>query len=150
MQVGEEIQIADLVLRVFDEFVAPGFSDEGIAEFRKFVDTEAMAKRHDEGDIFLVAELDRNIVGMIAMRDTRHIALLFVEKAYQRKGIARRLVQQGAATCRKHNPTLSKITVNASPNAVSAYEHIGFRAVAEEQEKNGIRFIPMELTGNRL
>jgi len=150
MQAGEEARITDLVMKVFDEFVAPGFSEEGIAEFKKFVDTDALAKRHAAGNILLVAESDRNIIGIIAMRDNSHIALLFVKKTYQRKGIARRLVQQGVAICRQNNPALNIVTVNASPNAVTAYEHIGFRKVAEEQEKNGIRFIPMELSENRL
>jgi predicted GNAT family N-acyltransferase len=35
------------------------------------------------------------------------------------------------------------VTVNASSYARAFYEHAGFCATAEEQEKDGIRFIPM-------
>jgi hypothetical protein len=36
-----------------------------------------------------------------------------------------------------------QFTVNSSPNAVSAYEHLGFHIIGVEQCIRGIRSIPM-------
>ncbi len=42
-------------------------------------------------------------------------------------------------------PGVRELTVNASPNAVLAYERLGFTPAGPEQTVNGIRFIPMAL-----
>lgn len=46
---------------------------------------------------------------------------------------------------RKRKPDMRKISVNSSPNAVTAYQKIGFKDIEEEKIVNGIRFLPMEL-----
>lgn len=45
MKSREEKQFINLVLSVFDKFVAPEYSDEGIEEFKKYADIEALVKR---------------------------------------------------------------------------------------------------------
>ena len=40
---------------------------------------------------------------------------------------------------------VSKITVNAAPGAVPKYAHMGMQAIGEEQQVNGIRYVPMEM-----
>ena len=40
-------------------------------------------------------------------------------------------------------PDLHEVTVNSSPNALRAYECLGFHPSAPEQEKNGLKFTPM-------
>ena len=132
-------------MRVFIEFVAPRYSQEGVAEFKKFVSVNALADRFVAGDLFLLAESGQRIIGVIEMRKDSHIALLFVEKSFQRRGIARELLRKSIEICGKRNPDIQRITVNSSPNAFAAYERIGFEGIEEEQLKNGIRFIPMEL-----
>jgi hypothetical protein len=37
MAPGEEKHICDLVLRVFDQFVAPDYPEEGIQEFKSYI-----------------------------------------------------------------------------------------------------------------
>jgi hypothetical protein len=37
-----------------------------------------------------------------------------------------------------------EFTVSSSPNAVSAYERLGFRITGSEQCVHGIRFVPMQ------
>ncbi|RYD87086.1 MAG: GNAT family N-acetyltransferase [Sphingobacteriales bacterium] len=39
----------------------------------------------------------------------------------------------------------SEFTVSSSPNAVSAYQRLGFRVAGSEQCIHGIRFVPMTL-----
>lgn len=143
---GEEAGVIDFVLKIFTEFVAPQYPPEGVAEFKKFVCRDALADRLTAGDIVLLAESGYKIIGVIEIRDNNHIALLFVENSFQRKGIAKELIRRSVGVCRKHKPEIQRITVNSSPNAFTAYQKIGFRTVEDEKVVNGIRFIPMELT----
>jgi len=127
----------ELAWRVFSEFEAPDYSAEGVAEFKKYIAVHAFSDKVKKGEIEIFGAFDRErIVGVIAMREPPHISLLFVAKAYHRRGIARRLFN---AVNTKGND----ITVNSSPYAVEAYKRLGFIPTNTEQTLNGIRFIPM-------
>lgn len=144
MTPGDEAGAADLAWNVFLEFVAPEFGPEGIEEFQSYVRVDAMADRLKSGNFGLLAESGQGIVGVIEIRNHNHIALLFVDKAYQRRGIATQLIDKAIEICRKRNPDIQSITVNASPNAVAAYRSVGFMATADITVANGMRFVPMK------
>lgn len=146
MRHGEETATVDLVLRVFAEFIAPQYSQEGIAEFKKFACANALADRFQAGNLILLAESGRGIIGVIEIREDDHVAMLFVEKSHQRKGIAKELLLRSIEICGKRKPDINRITVNSSPNAFGAYQKMGFKGSRDEKVVNGIRFIPMELS----
>ncbi len=145
MKAGEQDILVELVLNVFNEFVAPQYSNEGIAEFKKFVNSEAVESRFKDGNIFILAKDGQKTVGIIEMRNNSHIALLFVDKACQRQGVAKELVRRAVAVCVERERELEKITVNSSLNAYSAYRSIGFKGEKSVKTVKGIQFIPMEL-----
>ncbi len=108
MKQGEETAVVDLVLRVFAEFIAPQYSREGIAEFKKFACTNALADRFRAGNLILLAESGQSIIGVIEIRGNDHIAKLFVEKSHQRKGIAKELLTRSIEICRERKPDLGR------------------------------------------
>jgi GNAT superfamily N-acetyltransferase len=145
----EEDEIAAahaLVSDVFDEFVAPLLSDEGIAEFKSFIEPPKLLERLRANSSMLAAEISGEIVGVIGVRDWSHVFLLFVRGDRQGKGIAKSLLAEALQLCKTVKPDLAKITVNSSPNAVGAYRRMGFVPMSEEQLTNGIRYVPMTLT----
>ena len=142
---GEEEQVIDLVLSVFDKLVAPEYSNEGITEFRKYAGAEALAERLKSNSFVLIAESDENLIGMIEIRDNSHVAMFFVSQLYQKMGIGKTLLKHAVNLSSKNNIDLKKITVNSSPNSVAAYEKMGFCATDVERTVNGIRHTPMEL-----
>ena len=146
LEAGEIGEASKLVGSVFDEFVAPLFSEEGVSQFRFFIEPSNLEKRLQRKSFILVAELDHEIVGVIAMRDWSHIFLLFVNGKQQRKGIAKRLLVAALHRCQDEGHPPEKVTVNSSPNAVKAYQRMGFIQIAEEETHQGIRASPMELT----
>ena len=148
MKPGEETVVIDLVLEVFDEFVAPQYANEGVTEFKKYARADALSDRLKDENIVNLAEFEGKIIGVIEIRENSHIALLFVDKSHQRKGIARELLKRSIEICRKRKSDIQRITVNSSPNAVTAYQNIGFKDIEDEKVVNGIRFIPMELILN--
>lgn len=135
-----------LAWKVFNEYEAPDYSQEGIDEFYRCIHDEeylstlrifgAFAKDKPEDEL-----AEGRLVGVIATRDKgSHIALFFVDGKYQRQGIGRKLFQTVLAESFN-----GKMTVNSSPYAVPVYYKLGFRHTDTEQIVNGIRFIPMKL-----
>ncbi len=146
---GEEKQVIDLVLSVFDEFVAPLYLNEGIVEFRRYANIEALAKRSQANSFVLIAKINADPIGIIEVTDYSHVAMLFVRRSFQKQGIGKALVRKTIDICLKHRPDLRKITVNASPNSISAYNKMGFNADKDEQIANGICFTAMGMILNR-
>lgn len=124
-----------LVERVFLLFEAPDYSQQGIDTFRAFLrDRDRVAELKLLGAFVCDA-----LVGVLAMRGESHIALFFVEREMQGKGVGRALFSAARAACPG-----DFMTVNSSPYAVEIYKRLGFLPLSEEQEKDGIRFTPMK------
>jgi hypothetical protein len=136
-------EVSNLVLEVFDIDVAPLYIAEGIDVFHTYAQAEAMRERARAGHIMLVAELEGRLVGAAEVREYNHLSLLFVDRQSQRNGIGRMLLLEVLRMCRVHNPGLKAMTVNSSPNAVEAYERLGFLATSSLQRLDGIDFVPM-------
>jgi predicted GNAT family N-acyltransferase len=145
MQPGEETQVCELITQVFDELVAPDFSPEGVEEFLKYVQPDALRERSEANHFALVATLGKQIVGVIELRNHNHISLYFVDQAHLGMGIGKELWRRTLAICRRENPELPHISVNSSPYAVPIYEKLGFRQTKAEQVVHGIRFVPMAI-----
>ena len=141
MQPGEEAEVCALVTRVFDQFVAPDLPAEGVDEFYRFANPEALNARRQGGNQVVIAVADSRIVGMLELQALKHIAMLFVED--RGKGTGRRLFEHGLQICRDSAPDLREVTVKSSPYAVSVYQKLGFVATGPEQIENGIVYTPM-------
>jgi len=141
MEKGEETRVCSLVEKVFNELVAPGYGPEGIREFFKYANPEALARRADSGQVVVVAEQGEEMVGVIEMITCSHVSLLFVSRRGQ--GIAKELFRLAMEACRSMQPGLTHVTVNSSTYARAAYEKLGFQGTGPQQEKGGIVFVPM-------
>lgn len=142
---GEEKKVSELVLESFEEFIRHEYSQEGIDEFRRYAQPEALALRSRADHCVLVATLTDRIAGVIEIRQHDHISLLFVDRRLQRKGIAKDLLQKALEVMRTAKPDLERVTVNSSRYGVPVYEKLGFHQTGPERTVNGIAFIPMVL-----
>ena len=133
-----------LVWEVFAEELAPKYTPQGVEEFRQFIKLENIMPKVQSGEMTLFGALeDTQLCGIGAVLRDGHISLLFVRKSCQRQGAAKLLMNAMYQYCTAQL-SLRRMTVNAAPSALEAYRHMGFRETAAEQEKNGIRFVPME------
>lgn len=138
-------QAIDLVNRVFSEFVAVDYSEQGKKTFNNY-----LKNKYDEvtNDVQTGHKRiwgyfqDDELLGVIASRNTSHIALMFVDKHHHKKGIAKQLFRTFLAEV-KQNKGIEQVTVNSSPYAVEVYERLGFVKIDELQEKDGIIYVPM-------
>jgi GNAT superfamily N-acetyltransferase len=118
------VEVAQLAIEVFDEFIAPLYSAEGVAEFHRYSDPKAFDERNRADHLTLVAEYDSRIVGMLQLRTFSHISMLFVSAESQRNGVGRGLLNKAIELCRRHSPQVRVLTVKFSPNAVNAYARL--------------------------
>lgn len=144
-QPGQEKMVSDLVWEVFLEFEAPDYSPEGVETFKAFITPEKLANEVKNNGYKIYCCFDGDIpVGVIALRNITHISLLFVKHSHHKRGIAKRLLEISTKELLQKYSSVREITVNSSPYAVEIYMHLGFTPVSEQQEKDGIKYIPMK------
>lgn len=145
LQQHEILPALHLVWEVFVEDVAPAYTPEGVARFREFIKYDNIRDMYQKGKItFFGAFEGTKLCGAMAVKSVGHICLFYVRKDCQGKGIGRMLFQADYNYCAQ-KLGVSKITVNAAPGAVPKYVHMGMHTIGEEQQVNGIRYVPMEM-----
>lgn len=82
--------------------------------------------------------------GVIALQGVRKLQYLFVRPRWQGRGIARALWQVAREHALQQQADTAPFTVNASLNAVAAYEKLGFVIDGAAQEEAGWRWQPMQ------
>jgi len=145
LALGQEAGACELVRRVFTRFVAPQFPPEGVEEFLSYVNPQALVERRTQGNLQMAAWAGGEMAAYLEMREGPHLALLFVDPNRQRQGLGKRLLARALELWGRREPKLERVTVNSSPNAMAAYQSMGFEAHGELQSKNGISFMPMHL-----
>jgi predicted GNAT family N-acyltransferase len=144
-QKGQEAEIHRLIKRVYDEYVSCDYSDDGNEFFYNWIAPEKIAERQTERVNIFTAMADTELAGMIEIRENKYVSLLFVDKQYQGKGIARQLFEKAVENCIQYNPGLDKFYVHASPYSIPIYKSMGFKENGTMQEENGIKYLPMEI-----
>jgi GNAT superfamily N-acetyltransferase len=137
--------VSVLIMESFDQHIGSESSPEGVEEFRQYVQPDAIGARIGGDHTVLVAATADGLAGMIEMRQNNHVALLFVGTRFQRRGVARSLIEHALSGAQEARPDVERFTVNSSRYGVSAYERLGFRQTGPERAVNGIAFIPMAL-----
>ena len=115
----------------------------GAEKFVASVSAEAergyiLSDRYD----YLIAEVEDELAGFIAMQDKTHLFHLFVSPQYQRRGVAGELWRRARDAAGPHD-VAREFTVNSSLLAVPVYERFGFERVSAPVQRHGISFIRM-------
>lgn len=132
-----------LAWRTFLEFEAEDYGPEGTRSFQDFITDQTLKKMFLKGQYqMMVAKSAGKILGLITVRNENHISLLFVDKAFHRMGIGKKLIYSLAEYLGTENNQIS-MTVYAAPYAVAFYQKLGFRKLDEEHTDGGIRYTPM-------
>lgn len=117
---------------------------EGMTTFRDLVDPISLKMNACTGEVTFFGAFDKDLIAVGALKQKKHLLLLYVLPERQGEGVGTALLR-----CLLSHMTGGRITVNAAPGALSFYQKHGFVATAPQQERDGIRFIPMERTGNQ-
>lgn len=131
--------VSAICLRAFSEAVAPGLSEQGVETFTNVAAADSFASRMHGDNLMLVFTDAAAIQGVIELKEGRHVAMLFIEPACQRRGIGRQLPSTALEYARS-----DVITVRASLSSVTAYERFGFICSGAVGEFAGLVYQPME------
>jgi predicted GNAT family N-acyltransferase len=143
----EIMEFSKLTNEVFDEFVGRDYSDEGKKTFKEYTKEKAIIERINNNEFF-VAKYKNKIIGIMEIRNKNHISLFFVLKEFHGKGIGRKLFEYYINIIKQNNNGIKTITVNSSFYGEKVYKALGFIKTHEAQEKDGIKYIPMEYNVN--
>jgi len=141
---GESESISKLICELSDKFIANEFSPRGRNFLLSSMTPDSITKYMQSGYRYHVAEVDTRLVGVVAVKNNKHLYHLFVAEQYQRQGIAKMLWQVAMKVCLGKG-NAGEFTVNSSEYAVSVYEQLGFVAQPGPEIKNGVIFFPMKL-----
>ena len=134
----------NMVWRTFLKFDAKDYCEKGVESFRDFVSDPILRRMFLLGTYNMyVATCQEKIVGMVSLRDENHISLLFVDAAYHKMGIGRKLIETIGIFV-KEEYGKEDITVNAAPYGLDFYKKIGFESVSPLMENDGITYTTMK------
>ncbi len=126
-------------------FEAPEYSKEGVKNFQNFVRDPVLKKMFLKGQYLTYgAFVDQTMIGVVGVRNTNHISLLFVDQEYHHQGVATTLLK-GIFSYVSSELGKHEMTVNSSPYAVGFYHTIGFCDIDKEITTDGIRYTPMKI-----
>lgn len=145
---GQERAVYELIKRVYDEFVAVDYGEVGNRFFYEWIEPSKIAQRQIDGRNLWVAFEGSELVGVVETMDNKYISLLFVDKTFQGRGIAKALFKVALDEMLESDPSIEKILVHASPYSIPVYKKLGFRETGPMTEENGIKYLPMELIIN--
>jgi len=138
----EYAEAAHLVLDSFLDATAATMSPEGVAVVTAYATAESLRARDIAGARTIVAVADNAVVGVLHITDGTHIALFFVSPTRHRQGIGKALLAMA------ETDGVPLATVNASLNAIPAYERLEFHATGPAILRDGIRYVPMIRAGS--
>jgi GNAT superfamily N-acetyltransferase len=137
-------RISNLIYVLAEKYITHELTPEGATTLLSSLRPNEIKQYIESGIKYHLAEIEDELVGVIAVKDNSHLYHLFVDEHYQRKGIASLLWSVAQEACLlKGNPGI--FTVNSSSFALPIYEKLGFIVQEGQQEKDGVIYIPMKL-----
>lgn len=142
---ADALNISRLIQTVAKRYVTDDFLTEvGKVKFFNSTSQISISECLQGPCLYWVAEYENKLIGLIAIKENKHIYHLFVDAAYQGQGIATLLWQKAYEhATQAGNP--GNFTVYSSSYAHDIYKKWGFQETKPFVIKNGMRSIPMKL-----
>lgn len=140
MQQKDLVAVSHICMKAFKHSVADTLPPNGVKTFAGITTAKAFAERMQLDNLMFVAEVDGIVAGVLELKEKRHVAMFFIDPAYQRQGVGKRLLARALAYA-----DVRRVTVKASLPSVSAYQRFGFIQDGAVGESGGLVFQPMVL-----
>ena len=145
LKIDEINSVSNMINNVFDEFVGIDYSENGKKTFKDYITPKNILERLNKNiSHFYVAKYIDEIIGILEIKNKDHISLFFVKKEYHGKGFGKILFDNYIKILKQDNNGIKVMTVNSSFFAEKIYSKLGFIKIDEIQERDGIKYIPME------
>lgn len=137
----EDLEAAsDVLWKSFYQAEKNNHTMKGMERFRDLVSPVSLSMNtfDEKTELFGYFQNDA-LVGVGAIKEKKHILLLYVLKEKQGFGIGKKLLEFLEEKC-----TSDIITLNASDMAISFYEKFGYVKIGERRVEENLIFTPME------
>lgn len=135
---GHEVSGANqLIKKVFFNTISQNYSPEGVQTFLSFFTDENILSLMQKNHLVMIGAFENVLVGVVGIRDFKHIESLYVDKDYQFQQIGTKLLEFAK------NLMNGEISVNTDLQAVAFYEKNGFQVAGKLKNIEGISFVPM-------
>lgn len=135
-------QISDFIIPLVQQFIVPSCRPEGVVLLLNSLSPAAMAGYLRQDYHFQLAFKDDTLIGVVGLRERRHLFHLFVASSMQRTGLGQKLwylaLRQAMA-----DGSDGHFTVNSAVHAVEFYKKLGFVATQGPRDRAGVVDIPM-------
>lgn len=137
----EELKIASTVLwKSFYEAEKNNHTLEGMELFRDLTDPVSLSMNTFDGSVILYGYFENeNLYAVGALKDRKHILMLYVLPSQQKKRIGKQLLDFMEEHCEG-----GFVTLNSSDSAITFYEKFGYRVVGDRVTKDGLIGTPMK------
>lgn len=133
----DAIEACQLIKNIFRQTIGQNYSEEGQNEFISSFDEEKILSQMREGHLIMLGAFEEKMIGVLGIRDLKHIQSLFVLPSYQNQSVGTRLMNQAKKLMQ------GTISVHADVQAVGFYQKQGFVRSHQQQCLHGICFVPM-------
>ena len=135
----------DIIWSVFCMDVAEVYEQEGIDTFREYLKQENIDQLCDSGELLMFGVFEQEeLEGTISLQRRGHICNYYVRRSCQGKGAGRLLFDYAKRYCKEElHKTI--MTVDAAPEAVKKYIHMGMKPIDEMQMIHGKCYVPMAM-----
>lgn len=121
------------------------YSPEQIKAWSSSVEQAQVWQEKISAQYFLIAALERKIVGYASLENNKHVDLLYVHKDYQRQGIADKLYSELEKEAVRRNATAIHSFV--SKTAKPFFEKNKFKLIEEQKNiRQGIEIINYKMS----
>ena len=133
-----------MVWEVYAQDVIPISEPETIRAFQEYIKYENINIAVQKSTLTIFGAFEESeLCGTIAITSDGRLKLFFVRKEWQGRGIGRMLFQAAYNYC-VQNRGVRQITVNALPEFVERYRHLGMQVADGDIMENGTLYTPME------
>ena len=123
----------DIIWSVFCMDVAEVYEQEGIDTFREYLKQENIDQLCDSGELLMFGVFEQEeLEGTISLQRREHICNYYVRRSYAKRYCKEEL----------HKTIM---TVDAAPEAVKKYIHMGMKPIDEMQMIHGKCYVPMAM-----
>lgn len=140
----EGAMATNLIISLFEQYIFADYTEAGKLAVRGYVTASSLVA-DDSENFAMVARLQGSLVGVAKVKRKTHLSMLFVSADCQGRRYGRRLVETAITECKARNPDVTCMIANSSRFALPFFLSRGFRAMANEEQVNGVRFTRVRL-----
>ena len=134
--------ISEFIVPLVRQYIVPSCKADGAVLLLNSLTPAAMAGYLTQDYHYQLAFKNNVLVGVVGLRERRHLFHLFVAANLQRSGLGQKLwfLAWSHAIA---NGSDGNFTVNAAVHAVEFYKKLGFVATEGPRERSGVIDVPM-------